>query len=88
MVKEISSSAKRPRISIDVDTNMRRRIRMAAATRDMTVRQYLIYAIESRLEDDLADLEARENILALNSETDPILAELWNNDKDAAYDDL
>ena len=82
MAREIGVSVKRPRISIDVDTTIRRRIRLAAATRDMTVRQYILYAIESRLEEDLADLEIRENILALTSASDPVLAELWNNEKD------
>ena len=27
-----------------------------------------------------------EGILALTAKTDPVLAELWDNDKDAAYD--
>mgnify|MGYP001144913218 CR=1 FL=1 len=27
-----------------------------------------------------------ENMLALTARADPVLAELWNNDKDAAYD--
>ncbi len=88
MVKDMGSTIKRPRISIDIDVDMRRRIRLASATRDMTVREYLLYAIESRLEEDLANLEAIENILALTSNADPVLANLWNNDKDAAYDEL
>jgi len=88
MTREMSSSVKRPRISIDVDPEIRCRIRLAAAKRDMIVRQYLLHAIESRLEEDLEDQEIRENILALTSKADPVLAELWDNDKDSAYDHL
>ncbi|OGL50933.1 MAG: hypothetical protein A3H37_03770 [Candidatus Schekmanbacteria bacterium RIFCSPLOWO2_02_FULL_38_14] len=88
MAKEMSSSVKRPRISVDVDQEIRRRIRLAAAKRDMSVRQYLLHAIESRLEEDLEEHEVRENILALTSKADPVLAELWDNDKDSAYDRL
>ncbi|MCL0073161.1 helix-turn-helix domain-containing protein [Dehalococcoidia bacterium] len=33
------------------------------------------------------DIEGEtEGLLALTSLTDPVLAEIWNNDKDAAYD--
>jgi hypothetical protein len=29
-----------------------------------------------------------EELLRLNSESDPVLAEIWDNDKDAGYDQL
>lgn len=29
-----------------------------------------------------------EGLLALTASADPVLAEIWNNEKDAAYDDL
>ena len=75
---------KRPRISVDVLPQVRRRLRLAAARRDVTVRQYVLDAIEERLREDLGDDD--EETLALTRKTDPVLADLWDNVKDAAYD--
>ena len=74
---------KRPRISVDVLPHVRRRLRLAAARRDATVRQYVLDAIEERLREDLGDDD--EETLALTRKTDPVLADLWDNVKDAAY---
>jgi uncharacterized protein (DUF1778 family) len=82
----MESSAKRPRISVDVVPAVRRRLRLAAAHRDVTVQQYVLEAIEERLREDLGD--EGEELLALNAKADPLLAELWDNRKDAAYDRL
>jgi uncharacterized protein (DUF1778 family) len=82
----MESSTKRPRISIDVQPEVRRRLRLAAAKRDLTLRQYVLEAIEFRLREDLGD--GGEDALALTAKADPVLAELWDNPKDAAYDRL
>jgi uncharacterized protein (DUF1778 family) len=82
----MESSTKRPRISIDVQPEVRRRLRLAAAKRDLTLRQYVLEAIEFRLREDLGD--DGEDALALTAKADPVLAELWDNPKDAAYDRL
>ena len=86
MARRMKSSAKRPRISVDVLPEVRRRLRLAAAKRDLTVRQYVLEAIEERLREDLGD--DGEPVLALTAKTDPVLAELWDNQRDAAYDRL
>ena len=86
MSRTMESSAKRPRISVDVVPEVRRRLRLAAARHDVTVRQYVMEAIEERLREDLGD--EGEELLALNAKADPLLAELWDNHKDAAYDRL
>lgn len=85
MPRSMSSSAQRPRISLDVPHEVRRRLRLAAAKRDVTVRQYVLDAIEEHLRQDLGDDESE---FALTAKSDPVLAELWDNPKDAAYDDL
>lgn len=86
MARPMESSAKRPRISLDVRPDVRRRLRLAAAKRDLTVREYVLEAIEERLREDLgADSEP---MLALTAKADPVLAELWDNRKDAEYDRL
>ena len=82
----MESTAKRPRISIDVRPEVRRRLRLAAAKRDLTVRQYVLEAVEERLREDLGD--EGEGLLTLTAKADPVLAELWDNPKDAAYDRL
>ena len=86
MARPLESSAKRPRISIDVAPEVRRRLRLAAAKRDLTIRQYVLEAIEERLREDLGD-EA-DGVLALTAKADPVLAELWDNRRDAEYDRL
>ena len=86
MARLMKSSTKRPRISIDVQPNVRRRLRLAAAKRDVAVREYVLEAIELRLREDLGD--GREEVLALTAKADPVLAELWDNPKDAKYDEL
>ena len=85
MPRAIDQAPKRYRISIDVDPELRRRIRLAAANRDLTVRQYLLETIEQRLGDEDADIAAE---LPLTASTDPVLAELWQNERDAEYDRL
>ncbi|MFQ5899280.1 MAG: hypothetical protein ACE5JN_13700 [Candidatus Methylomirabilia bacterium] len=86
MARPMEASAKRPRISVDVRPEVRRRLRLAAAKRDLTVRQYVLEAIEERLRDDLGD-ESLE-VFALTAKADPVLAELWGNRRDAEYDRL
>jgi hypothetical protein len=84
MPRPMVSSPKRPRISVDVSPTLRRRLRLAAAQRDLTVRQYLVEAIEERLREDLRG--EGEEALALTAKTDPVLAELWDNPRDAQYE--
>jgi len=86
MGRPTSSSVKRPRISIDVDSELRRRLRLAAAGHDLTIRQYVLQALEERLLEDLGP--DSEGLLALTAKADPVLAKLWGNPKDAQYDRL
>jgi hypothetical protein len=65
---------------------VRRRLRLAAAKQDVTVRQYVLEAIEERLREDLGDDSG--GMLALTAKADPVLAELWDNPRDAEYDRL
>lgn len=86
MARSMEPSAKRPRISVDVPPEVRHRLRLAAAKRDLTVGQYVMEAIEERLREDLG--EYSEGALALTAKADPVLAELWGNRKDSEYDRL
>lgn len=82
------SQDRRVRLSIDVPCEARRRIHIAAATRDQSIREYVWEAVEARLRQDLADERAAGDLIALTEEADPVLADLWDNPKDAAYDKL
>jgi len=86
MPRDVQNTAKRPRISVDVDPEIRRQIRLAAAKRDVSVRQYITDALREQLREDLGEYE--ERLTALTATADPVLATLWDNDQDAAYDHL
>jgi uncharacterized protein (DUF1778 family) len=86
MPRAVKQTAKRPRISLDVHPGVRRLIRLAAAKRDVSVRQYVMDALEERLREDLAD--DGKGLVALTAKADPVLAALWDNERDAAYDRL
>ena len=75
----------RARLSIDVSREARRRIRLAAARRDQSIRQYVWEAVETRLQEDLLR-EGFTGRPALTESSDPVLAELWDNPADAVYD--
>ncbi len=79
----MKAAIKRPRISIDVSPEVRKYLRLAAAKRDMSIGAYVLDAISDRIREDLG-----EELLALNAKSDPVLADLWDNPKDARYDDL
>jgi hypothetical protein len=58
MARPVESATKRPRISIDVQPHIRRRLRLAAAKHDLTIRRYVLGAIEERLREDLGGRSA------------------------------
>ena len=82
----MATAAARARLSIDVSTDARRRLRIAAARRDLSIRDYVWQAVEARLHRDLAAELSATDLVALNERADPVLADLWDNPKDAAYD--
>lgn len=74
------AESSRSRLTLDLEPDLRRRLRLAAAQRDKTMTDYVRGAIELRLEADLP-----RAILAVD---DPVLEELWDNDADAIYDGI
>ncbi|HEY7060705.1 MAG TPA: hypothetical protein VII06_04445 [Chloroflexota bacterium] len=85
MARHLKSAPKRARISIEVQPELRARLREAAAKRGLTLRQYVLETLEARLTDNPG---GDERPMALTSGTDPVLAELWDNPLDAIYDRL
>jgi hypothetical protein len=62
-------------------------VKIVAAQRKISMGEYVRRAIRERLSRDLQELE-RDQVLAFHANSDPVLAELWNNELDAAYDKL
>lgn len=79
---------RRARLSIDISREARRRVHIAAARRDQSIRDYVWEAVEARLKHDLAGELSAVELAALTARTDPVLAALWDNPRDAAYDEL
>ena len=82
----MSTTAKRSRLTIELSADVKRRLRLIAAHRDVSIRQYVLETIEERLAKDWVELTEQEGLLTLTARSDPVLAELWDNEKDAAYD--
>jgi uncharacterized protein (DUF1778 family) len=79
---------RRERLSIDVSGKQRRRLRIAAAKHDQSIRDYVWDAVEARMRGDGINERPAGDLLALTEDADPVLAALWDNPKDAAYDDV
>ena len=84
----MTTEAKRTRLTVDLSAELKRRLRLVSARRDVSVREYVLQAIEQQLEEDARELAEQEAIYAMTARDDPVLAELWGNEKDAAYDRL
>ena len=84
----MGNEERRTRLSIDIPREARRRVHIAAASSDQSIREYVWEAVEARLKHDLAERSAMGALVALTEEADPVLADLWKNPKDAAYDKL
>lgn len=84
----MTTVVQRTRLTIDLPMEVKRRLRLVAAQRDISVRQYVLETIEEQLAKDWVELAEQESLLALTAQADPVLAELWDNEKDAAYDRL
>ena len=81
------ASERRARLSIDISAATRRRVRLAAARRDQSIRDYVVDALTERLREDLGD-EQLDGAGVLTGKTDPVLGRLWRNAADSVYDDL
>ena len=75
---------RRCRLSVDVNLEEHSKIKMSAAMHNLTIRRYVLEAIRERLRQD----SEQQELLAMSSQADPVLAELWDNEKDAAYEKL
>jgi len=82
----VATDAKRARLTLDLPVEVKRRLRLVAAHYGVSVLEYILQAVEERLAEDWQEMAEYEGLLALTARDDPVLAELWDNEKDAAYD--
>jgi predicted DNA-binding protein len=70
----------RARLTIHLEPALHERLKVVTARRGITMRRYCVEAIERRLAEEPAEY--------LTAAEAPVLAELWDNEDDAAYDDV
>ena len=76
------------RLTVNVPLELKQRVQSVCARRQLSIREYLMEALEERLANDFTATSESRSLLALTARADPVLAELWTNEKDAAYDRL
>ncbi len=76
------------RLTVNVPLELKQRVQLVCARRQLSMGEYLTKALEECLASDLTLSTEGSNLLALTARADPVLAELWANEKDAAYDRL
>lgn len=76
----------RERLSIDVLPEEHKRIKAYATLHGETIREYVVESIRERLRQEAEERELSALTMDLNQ--DPVLKELWDNEKDAAYDKI
>ena len=73
------------RVTLDLEHALAQQVERAAAARRESVATFCLSAIQERV----AALSGRDSGLDdMTSTADPVLAELWDNERDAAYDSL
>ena len=76
------------RLTVSVPLELKQRVQLICARRRLSMDEYLTETLEERLANDLALSDDDGSWLTLTARADPVLAELWSNEKDAAYDRL
>lgn len=72
------------RISFEVEPEVHRAVRVSAASRGMTVRQFMLEALEEHLRQE-ANRRDTEEVFGISL---PALQRDWDNGLDAEYDEL
>jgi hypothetical protein len=75
-------------LTVNVPLELKQRIQLVCTQHQLSMREYLTKVLEERLASDLTSATEGGSLLGLTARADPVLAELWDNEKDAAYDRL
>lgn len=74
----------RNRLSIDIDPEEHQRIKVFAVLQGKTIREYVLESVRERL-----DRESEEKqLLAMTTQINPVLKEVWDNKKDDIYNEI
>ena len=74
----------RNRLSIDIDPEEHQKIKVFAVLQGKTIREYVLESIRERL-----DRESEEKqLLAMTTQINPVLKDVWNNRKDDIYNEV
>jgi hypothetical protein len=68
----------RARLTLDIELRLHNKLKVLAARRGKTMRDICVQAIEREVEEEPTDF--------LTADEAPLLAELWDNERDAIYD--
>ena len=74
-------TGRRARLSVDINPELRRKVKMAAAAHDLTITAYVERAIEHALAEEGADAAWSRLSVA-------VFARDWQSEEDAVYDDV
>ena len=78
------TEAKRKRLSIDVLPEEQRMIKAFAALHGQSIREYVLETIQAKLREE----QENSDILTMTTQINSLLKEVWDNDKDAIYDEV
>ena len=84
MIKVVGRNRRKGRLSIDVLPEERRKIKAYAALHGETIREYVLTSVRERLKEETEQAD----LLAMTLHPSKALKELWDNDKDVAYDKI
>lgn len=74
----------RNRLSIDIDPEEHQKIKVFAVLQGKTIREYVLESVRERI-----DRETEEKqLLAMTTQINPVLKEVWNNKKDDIYNEI
>jgi len=74
----------RNRLSIDINPEEHQKIKVFATLHGKTIREYVLESIRERL-----DRESEEKqLLAMTTQINPALKEVWDNKKDDIYNEI
>lgn len=84
----IKKNTQTERLSIDVLPEEHRQIKIYAAMQGKTIREYVLESIRERLRSESADQKELRELSELTTSWGPVFKEVWNNEKDAEYDEV
>ena len=77
-------TTKNKRLSIDILPEEHKRIKLCAAIHGQSIREYILESVRERLRQEIEE----KQLSAMATSLSPALQDLWDNEKDAAYDKI